>query len=146
MVQGKICPPMTFVTFMHKSLRIGLIIIASGLLLPFILQTDLYPFLRYGMFAEPAQKGLSDELFLIGHESEPGKIEVLSADLTGLEPSTLQYLARNHFYRDESDKLLHTLASPLSGGLSGHLYLLRVRDGDTSTVASVSLSKSAGKP
>lgn len=122
---------------MTKTIRIGLIIIGSGLLLPFLLQTDLYPYLRYGMFAEPVQEELPAEHFLLRRTLSTGHSLLLDHGRFDLEASTFHYLCRNHYYRGETQHLLATLITPerrYQEEPYAGFALLRISEGDTSLV------------
>lgn len=80
--------------------------------IPFILLTDIYPFFRFGMFAEPVKQAVQLEQFAIRYKDTNGQLHLLSPLQSGL--SSLAYLMRNYYYRNESVQLLnhiHTIYS-----------------------------------
>jgi hypothetical protein len=85
------------------------IILFAGLLLPFVLITDFFPFLRFGMFAEPIKKDIQTEQFIVYKTSSRGVKEIFNPEQIGINPNTFHYLCRNYYYRNEmklfADKL-----------------------------------------
>ncbi len=84
-------------------------VIIWGMLLlmwiPFILMTDLYPFFRFGMFAEPIKQAVQLEQFAIRYKDAGGNLHVVSPLQVGI--GSLPYLMRNYYYRNESVQLLN---------------------------------------
>ena len=76
---------------------------------PFILLTDLYPFFRFGMFAEPVRESIQMEQFAIQFIAADGNWQVLSPEQLGI--SSLAYLMRNYYYRDQSAAFLRHIHS-----------------------------------
>ena len=77
--------------------------------LPFVLMTDLFPFMRFGMFAEPVKTTRQTEFFII--TLERGNTEkVIDPNTSGIPEQTLNYLARNSYYQQRADELLSTVA------------------------------------
>ncbi|MEY3417867.1 MAG: hypothetical protein RL060_1979 [Bacteroidota bacterium] len=77
--------------------------------LPFVLMTDLFPFMRFGMFAEPVKTTRQTEFFII--TLERGNTEkVIDPNTSGIPVQTLNYLARNSYYQQRADELLRTVA------------------------------------
>ena len=72
--------------------------------LPFLLLTDLYPFLRFGMFAEPIRAETSQETFGIYIERNK-KLEKYNTYLWGLDEGVFNYLARKYYYQKRLDFL-----------------------------------------
>ncbi|WMJ74266.1 hypothetical protein RCC89_13975 [Cytophagaceae bacterium ABcell3] len=110
------------------------------LLIPFILLTDLFPLMRFGMFAEP-----------VVHTSQKEKLEIFISENNGrkvfdsmninLSPSAFFYLCRNYYYRDESALLLERVANLYNKNNSTfYLYKITLADNpaqnDTLVVAS----------
>ena len=77
-------------------------ILISGLLVPFILITDLFPFLRFGMFAEPIKKDIQTEKFILYSTDASGKKTIFNPKTIGINSNTFHYLCRNYYYRNES--------------------------------------------
>ena len=76
------------------------VIIVSVLVLftPFILISNLYPFMRFGMFAEKIEPSKGLEVFevrLKGQKSAVTKKEIAISDFM------LNYLVRNYYYKGE---------------------------------------------
>lgn len=91
------------------------IFMLAGLLVPFILITDIFPFLRFGMFAEPIKKNIQTEKFLIYQTDTSGRRTLLDPDKIGINPNTFYYLCRNYIYRNETKEFsekLFTAANP----------------------------------
>lgn len=87
------------------------IILFAGLLVPFILLTDIFPFMRFGMFAEPVRVELTTEKFLIYKTTDTGLKTVLQPEETGINPNTFHYLCRNYVYRNETKVFAEKLFS-----------------------------------
>ena len=84
------------------------VIIWSMLILvwiPFILLTDIYPFFRFGMFAEPVVQSIQMEQFAIRYKDTNGQLHLVSALQIGI--GSLPYLMRNYYYRNEAVKFLN---------------------------------------
>src|SRR5436189_63115 len=78
--------------------------------IPFILLTDLFPFLRFGMFAEPVKTEIQKEYFEVSYLDDSNKEKKLDSKLIGIEPHFFYYLGRNYYYRKESGKFLKNIA------------------------------------
>jgi hypothetical protein len=77
------------------------IVLLGGMLLPFVLLTDIFPFLRFGMFAEPIRSNIQIEKFVLYKTNTDGvQSDFLSSDI-GINPNTFHYLLRNYYYRNE---------------------------------------------
>jgi hypothetical protein len=81
--------------------------------IPFVLQTDLFPFLRFGMFAEPIQPQTEFETFEVSYVDRSNKEVIVSSKSFGIEKHFFPYLARNHYYRNESDLFLKKISDIL---------------------------------
>jgi hypothetical protein len=77
--------------------------------LPFVLMTDLFPFMRFGMFAEPVKTVRQTEYFIITLERDNTE-KVIDPNTSGIPEQTLNYLARNSYYQQRADILLRTVA------------------------------------
>lgn len=84
-----------------------------GLIVPFVLITNLFPFVRFGMFAEPVRFDQQQESFIITFNER-----VIDGEKIGIDPNTFSYLIRNHVYRSEETILLQKLSgiTPSSNG------------------------------
>ena len=69
--------------------------------IPFLLMTDLFPFMRFGMFAETIKNIPPQELFSVNVRQADGSIQALSERQIGLDDSHLNYLARTYFYNHQ---------------------------------------------
>src|SRR4051812_37152809 len=78
--------------------------------IPFILLTDLFPFLRFGMFAEPVNNEIQKEYFIVSYVDISKKEKVLDPRTIGIEPHFFFYLGRNYYYRKESDLFLKNVS------------------------------------
>ncbi len=78
-----------------------------GVTLPFVLLTDLYPFFRFGMFAEPVSRTVQTERFILRYVDAGGTPYPVEPADVGL--SGLAYLLRNYYYRGEAERLLANL-------------------------------------
>jgi hypothetical protein len=79
-------------------------------LIPFVLLTDLFPFFRFGMFAEPLKSAIQTESFhvTIVHD---GREEIFDPQETGVNSTDFNYLCRNYFYRKEGEIFLRNLST-----------------------------------
>ena len=68
-----------------------------GLLAPFILITDFFPFLRFGMFAEPIKKDIQTEKFIVYKTDLQGSDSLFNPEEIGINPNTFLYLCRNYY-------------------------------------------------
>jgi hypothetical protein len=114
---------------------LGMAVLAA-LLIPFILQQTVYPFFRFGMFAEPVKSEIQSEYFrLIGKNSKSVK-GVAVSPLTGIKSSTMDYLLRNYYYRGEAEVFLQKIPATLPENVSfDTLLLVRHLGVDSSIVA-----------
>jgi hypothetical protein len=79
-------------------------------LIPFVLLTDLFPFFRFGMFAEPLKSSIQTELFQVITISDKGKEEVFNPDKMGINSADFNYLCRNYYYRREGEIFLKNIS------------------------------------
>ena len=82
-------------------------IMLLGVAVPFVLLTDLYPFFRFGMFAEPVSRAVQTERFVVRYLDAGGRPHEVAPAEVGL--GELVYLLRNYYYRGETDRLLQRL-------------------------------------
>jgi len=75
-----------------------------GVTAPFVLLTDLYPFYRFGMFAEPVRRTIQTEQFLLRYVDASGRLHGVEPPDVGL--SGLAYLMRNYYYRGHAGRFL----------------------------------------
>lgn len=77
--------------------------------IPFILVTDIFPFLRFGMFAEPIKTNIQKEIFIITYKNNQGKEQLFDPKKAGIEQHLFYYLVRNYYYRNESPILIKNI-------------------------------------
>ncbi len=127
---------------MKKPILAFFVLLLFSFLLPFVLQKSLFPFYRYGMFAEPPKQNLTHETFEI-LVYENGQFRKFDPMAKGLYPSISEYLMRNYYYRNQANHFLSIMAKDM--GAYTEFYMLRhYKDGDafsniitlTDTVAS----------
>lgn len=93
-----------------KKLKVPVYVITFFfLILPFIFVTDFFPFLRFGMFAEPIKSKVQMESFFVTYMDSASREKIFDPELYELQNESFQYLARNYFYRNQSDLLLEKL-------------------------------------
>lgn len=116
----------------------GMLILVT---IPFILLTDLFPFMRFGMFAEPVKTQIQLEIFEVSFINELNEEATLDPKSIGLEPHFFSSLARNYYYRKEPEKFLEHIAQIASKKNSVEWRMKRItlafKDarGDTTIVA-----------
>lgn len=71
--------------------------------IPFLLMTDLFPFMRFGMFAETVQSIPQQEKFSVAISSADGKSQSLGDRQIGLDDSHINYLCRSYYYNHQLD-------------------------------------------
>ena len=121
-----------------KAKKVVWTIIGIGFVVPFILQTTLYPFFRFGMFAEPVRYAIQEEQFLLLRISPAGKAEPYMPEKIGIGKSKLDYLLRNYYYRNEIQQMLDQLAAKLPDtALTGSIKVFRIVGQDTILVGEI---------
>lgn len=86
----------------------------SGLLIPFILITDIFPFMRFGMFAEPIKQTNQTERFIIYQTDVFQQTTILNPETIGVNPNTFYYLCRNYLYRNQAEEFSEKLFSAMN--------------------------------
>ena len=111
-----------------------------GLLwIPFVLLTDLFPFMRFGMFAEPIKTDKQTEVFIVTSQIGNFEREITEQEL-GIKASNFNYLARNYHYKNKDSLLLQNIAKALKLKSKNSLKLKKVvinsvnKKTDTTTV------------
>ena len=87
--------------------RTVIFLMLLGVTVPFVLLTDVYPFFRFGMFAEPVQRAVQTERFVVRYLDAAGRPHAVAPADVGL--GELVYLLRNYHYRGETERLLERL-------------------------------------
>ncbi len=126
-----------FIKMVLNKKNIMTTILLSGLLVPFILITDLYPFLRFGMFAEPIKKDIQTEKFILYETNTTGERSIFNPEAIGINPNTFYYLCRNYYYRNETKLFIDKLFQSTGDSLQ-KLELLKtmvtINSGNTDTL------------
>jgi len=117
-----------------KQYAVGILCIV--LALPFVLQRSFYPFMRFGMFAEPVTDSIQTEQFFVqvGQRSRPTTFTRFNPAEIGIYPATFDYWLRNYYYRQQGPLLLQQLQA--STGTAGVWQLVRVVPPDSAVVVS----------
>lgn len=68
--------------------------------IPFMLLTDFFPFMRFGMFSETIKESSQTETFVIYILKEDGTKENLSKRQGAMDDSHLNYLSRMYYYNN----------------------------------------------
>ena len=91
---------------MKPTLKYKIIVIALlSVTLPFILVTDIFPLMRFGMFAEPVKRAVQTESFILTYLTSEGKEKIFHPEKIGIESHFFFYLTRNYYYRGEAEQL-----------------------------------------
>ena len=93
---------------MKKTIIIGFILLLT---LPFIFIKTLFPFYRFGMFAEPVKTSTQTERLSIRYQQENGLWTSFDGTEIGLSESVFASLMRKHHYQDQEVELLQKTAS-----------------------------------
>lgn len=95
------------------------VIIASLLLvwLPFVLLTDIFPFLRFAMFAEPVQE-VPQEIFHL-YAMQDGKAIKFNTYLWGIDEGVFHYIVRKYYYQNRMAEFWRNICS-IHQGLYPH--------------------------
>jgi hypothetical protein len=88
--------------FTLQKIVIGIML--TAIIVPFVLLTDIYPFFRFGMFAEPVTRDIQMEQFAIRYIHQNQSTHIVDPAEVGL--GSLSYLMRNYYYRQQSDTFL----------------------------------------
>jgi hypothetical protein len=87
--------------------RTVIFLMLLGVAVPFVLLTDVYPFFRFGMFAEPVRRPVQTERFVVRYLDASGRPHAVAPAEVGL--GELTYLLRNYHYRGQTGRLLERL-------------------------------------
>lgn len=74
-------------------------------LVPFVFMTDLYPFFRFGMFAEPIKPSQTTEMLQLWWKNAEGKSQLFQSERIGLTENHFGYILRHYFYTDRIEQL-----------------------------------------
>ncbi len=117
------------------------IIILGGLLIPFILITDIFPFLRFGMFAEPIQQERQTEKFLIYQTDSFNHTRIFTPSSIGINPNTFYYLCRNYLYRNENELFAQKLFASTDPSIKTFEFLHIVKKHNLDKADTLSIGK-----
>ena len=78
------------------------------LITPFVLIKTIYPFFRFGMYAEPQNQELEEESFHIFYQKDSLLIEFDETSI-GFDNSVFDYMKRNYYYRNQAGDFLRKL-------------------------------------
>ncbi len=70
--------------------------------IPFMMLNNLYPFWRFGMFAEPVKTKVQTEQFKIYCKDAQGNIHYFSPENIGFDENQFLYIARNYYYKSQT--------------------------------------------
>ncbi|WP_299457708.1 hypothetical protein [uncultured Microscilla sp.] len=79
--------------------------------IPFIMLNNLYPFWRFGMFAEPVKTQVQTEQFRVYCKDAQGKTHYFSPQSIGFDKNQFLYIARNYYYKSQTVFFLKALSS-----------------------------------
>lgn len=112
------------------------LMVLLGLFLPFVLQQTIYPFFRFGMFAEPVTREIQQEVFRLAGMRTDASMDMEISEYTGISRSNLDYLLRNYYYRDQADLFLRKVVGLMPATHPfDTIVILRMLPEDTSIVA-----------
>lgn len=107
----------------NQNLALIFLIVWFGV--PFVLQQDLWPALRMGMFAESTP-------MVTEHWTVTANGKLIESECLGFSKSNFQFLCRNAYYKGQAAALLKDLSSANNSGPSTKLILTRsFRDSNT---------------
>ena len=117
---------------MGKYRHIGIKVFIFLLILPFLTITDFYPFMRFGMFAEPIKSNNQLEIFYLGFK-KADKVKIVKTDFLGLSEGQFNYLARDYYYKGKTSQLLETFwpKPPLQ---KDSLFLIKLQGNPSDTI------------
>lgn len=120
-------------------------IVLTMFVVPFVLITNIYPAVRFGMFAEPVRQPNQTEQFVLISQDGSGRSRQVQAEDMGLRGDNLSYLLRNHYYQQNIPILLHSALKALPDTKVWILYRLqreaqKVDTTDTKTYFTKSIS------
>ena len=85
--------------------KVILIFLLVWFLVPFVFMTDLYPFFRFGMFAEPIKPTQTTEMLQFWWKNAEGKSQLFQPQMIGLTENNFGYILRHYFYTDRIEQL-----------------------------------------
>ncbi len=123
--------------------KIGIVVLLLGWFgLPFVLQQDLWPMFRMGMFSQSAKGPMADEHWVVLHGTQE-----LDPTTFGFSKGGMLSLCRRAYYTQKAKKLLQDLATADTGKANlAPWQLLRIQGDSTSVVAEYSLGQTFSSP
>lgn len=111
---------------MKKTVIISTIIL---LVLPFVLIKTIFPFYRFGMFAEPIQHTAQKEHFLLKYQLENKTWVIFDGTEVGLSKSVFAAKMRQAHYQQKESELIRKTASVFpKAALSWELWKIDALD------------------
>ncbi len=92
--------------------KVVLFVFAVWFLVPFVLMTDMYPFMRYGMFAERVKTSQTTEMLQLWCTYRGLPACPFEPETIGLTNNHFGYVLRHYFYTNHIKQLfsqIHTL-------------------------------------
>lgn len=78
-------------------------------LVPFVFITDLYPFFRYGMFAEPIKAQQTTEMLQLWCKPAHQPLQPFRSQEIGLTENHFGYVLRHYFYSQKIEQLFRQI-------------------------------------
>lgn len=120
---------------MKPTVKFTIIVSCILLWLPFIFLQDIFPFFRFGMFAEPVRYESQYERFVVFFAKKGQKKQVFEPESILLSKSHWDLLWRNVYYRKQIGEKLQLFAeSQKSRGEAWEVWRLRSNNGKTDTL------------
>ena len=120
---------------MKPKVKITIIISFILLWLPFIFLQDIFPFFRFGMFAEPMRYETQYERFVVFFAKKGGKRQFFEPEKILLSSSHWDLLWRNAYYQNQTAEKLRLFAESQKGrGEAWEVLRLRAKNGKTDTL------------
>lgn len=111
-----------------------MVICFLGMTLPFVFFKSIYPFYRFGMFAEPAALSTHPkEIFFATYRLSKETCH-FSPESVGMPQSQWELLSRNYYYRGESDKFLKTLQTVITSSSDWRLFKIEWKEAGADTL------------
>ena len=109
---------------MERYRHLGIKVFIFLLILPFLTITDFYPFMRFGMFAEPIRSYEQLETYRLG-VFKNNTVQMVNMDSLGLSEGKFNYLARTYVHTHKENQLLRIFWDKLSKDKDS-LYLFKI--------------------
>lgn len=87
--------------YQKSSIRLNTILVVLGVILPFIFLKDVYPFHRFGMFAESVKyEAQSERFYILYKKDNDNKLTLLEAQNIPLNANAFHMQIRKYHYQD----------------------------------------------